>query len=275
MNLTSLLLEHIWWLIPLLVISAILKSPSFKGFSGEMYIRNSAKYFLDRSIYHAVHNVTLATPDGTTQIDHIFVSQYGVFVIETKNYSGWILGGEKQKMWKHKLYKTTYEFQNPLHQNYKHLKALENTLNISSDKLHSVIVFVGGSTFKTRLPPNVRTAATFISYIKSKKVPILSVAEVQNILKVIQSERLSPSFNTHRQHVKNLQARFNTSPPKRCPKCGSEMVLKTIKTGKNAGKQVWGCSQFAKCSLEMQTSNSAKTYNTNNVVPFRRPSQDN
>ncbi|WP_081987141.1 nuclease-related domain-containing protein [Methylotenera sp. G11] len=275
MDLTSQLLEHIWWVIPLMIISAILKSPSFKGFAGEIYIRNSAKYFLDKSTYHAVHNVTLATPDGTTQIDHIFVSEYGVFVVETKNYSGWIFGDEKQSMWTQKLYKKTYKFQNPLHQNYKHLKALESSLSISSDKFHSVIIFVGGSTFKTRPPPNVRTAATFISYIKSKKVPILSLTEVQNILRIIQTERLSPSFNTHREHVNNLQARFNTASPRLCPKCGSKMVLRTTKAGENAGKQFWGCSQFPKCRLKMQTSNSAEIQNTHNVVPFRRPSQDN
>jgi len=275
MDLTSQLLEHIWWVIPLLIISAILKSATFKGFAGEMYIRNSAKYFLDKSIYHAVHNVTLATPDGTTQIDHIFVSEYGVFVVETKNYSGWILGDEKQSMWTQKLYKKSYKFQNPLHQNYKHLKSLESTLNISSDKLHSIIVFVGGSTFKTRPPPNVRTAATFISYIKSKKIPILSVTEVQDILRIIQAERLSPSFNTHRQHISNLQARFDTPSYRRCPKCGGKMVLRTIKAGENAGKEFWGCSQFPKCRFKMQTSHSAKIQNIHNVVPFRRPSQDN
>ena len=36
-------------------------------------------------------------PDGTTQIDHIFVSHYGVFVVETKNTSGWIFGNERDR----------------------------------------------------------------------------------------------------------------------------------------------------------------------------------
>jgi len=40
--------------------------------------------FLAKDKYNLIHNVTLLTEDGTTQIDHIVVSQYGVFVIETK-----------------------------------------------------------------------------------------------------------------------------------------------------------------------------------------------
>ena len=121
--------DRIWWLVPLLIIVIFLKTPWFKGLFGEWLVKVSAKYFLDKSIYHAVHNVTLITPDGSTQIDHIFVSQYGVFVVETKNYSGWIFGSENQPMWTQKLFKVTNKFQNPLRQNYKHLKALEAALN--------------------------------------------------------------------------------------------------------------------------------------------------
>jgi len=251
MDFNSQLLE-LWWVIPLLFIAALLKSPSVKGFFGELYIRGSAKYFLDKSIYHAVHNVTFETLDGTTQIDHIFVSQYGIFVVEAKNYSGWIYGDESKTTWTQKLYKKTYRFQNPLHQNYKHLKTLENTLKISSDKLHSIVVFVGDSTFKTRMPPNVVTAATYVSYIKSIKVPMISSAEVQDILSVIQNKRLSPTFSTNRQHVRNLQARFDGTIPMHCPKCGGSLILRTIKAGESAGKQFWGCSQFPKCHYKMQ-----------------------
>jgi len=48
----------------------------------------AAKFFLDKNIYTLFKNVTLPTEDGTTQIDHVIVSRYGVFVIETKNMKG-------------------------------------------------------------------------------------------------------------------------------------------------------------------------------------------
>ncbi|WP_163009979.1 nuclease-related domain-containing protein, partial [Pseudomonas viridiflava] len=99
--------------------------------------------------------VTLDTADGTTQIDHVFISPFGIFVLETKNMSGWIFGREKQPQWTQKIYRRTYKFQNPLRQNYKHLKALEATLGVSLEHLHSVVSFVGESTFKTAMPANV------------------------------------------------------------------------------------------------------------------------
>ncbi len=40
---------------------------------------------LDERTYRRLHNVTLNTPDGTTQVDHVFLSPYGIFVLETKN----------------------------------------------------------------------------------------------------------------------------------------------------------------------------------------------
>ncbi len=70
----------------------------------------------------------LTLPDGegaTTQIDHLLLSPFGVFVIETKNYKGWIFGSERQKQWTQKIYKKSFKFQNPIHQNYKHMKVLE------------------------------------------------------------------------------------------------------------------------------------------------------
>ncbi|HWQ91037.1 MAG TPA: DUF2726 domain-containing protein [Clostridia bacterium] len=32
-----------------------------------------------------------------------------------------------------------------------------------------------------------------------------------------------------------------------CPKCGSKMILRTAKSGANAGGQFWGCSNFPRC----------------------------
>lgn len=248
MNPTLIILfDKLWWVLPIIIAISILKSPWFKGLLGEWLVKISAKYLLDKSIYHAVHNVTLETSDGTTQIDHVFVSKFGVFVVETKNYSGWIFGGEHQTTWTQKIYKTTNKFQNPLRQNYKHIKALEAALNIPAEHLNSVIVFVGGSTFKTDMPANVTYAGGYIRYIKSFTRNIIDENEIAEILRLLESRRLKPSFQTNREHVKSLQARLENNHSKTCPKCGSEMVLRTTKSGTNAGKQFWGCSKFPKC----------------------------
>jgi predicted RNA-binding Zn-ribbon protein involved in translation (DUF1610 family) len=246
-NILGVLIEKLWWLFPVIIAISIFKTPWFKGLIGEWLVKVSANYFLDKTTYHAVHNVTLETPDGTTQIDHVFISKFGVFVVETKNYSGWIFGGENQPTWTQKIYKTTNKFQNPLRQNYKHLKALEAALDIPFAHLESVIVFVGGSTFKTEMPANVTYAGGYIRHIKSFTHVVINQSRVEELFKVIQTCKLKPSLKTNREHVKNLEARLTNHTSKACPKCGSEMILRTTKSGENAGKQFWGCSQFPRC----------------------------
>ena len=73
------------FLIPFGILVAILKSSWLKGVVGEIIVNLLAKWSLDKKKYHLLKNVTLPTIDGTTQIDHIIVSIYGVFVVETKN----------------------------------------------------------------------------------------------------------------------------------------------------------------------------------------------
>ena len=92
-------IKPILWALPFIVIIGLLKTPKVKGIFGEAFVKLLAKFKLPADVYIPIHNVTLPTPDGTTQIDHIFVSEFGVFVVETKNMKGWIFGGENQAQW--------------------------------------------------------------------------------------------------------------------------------------------------------------------------------
>ncbi|MDN3555529.1 nuclease-related domain-containing protein [Halomonas maura] len=242
-------IRMLWWLIPVLILIGFLKSPWFKGIVGETLVKIVAKFRLPAETYYQVHNVTLPTPDGTTQIDHIFVSRFGIFVVETKNMKGWIFGSEKQAQWTQKVYRKSFRFQNPLRQNYKHAKALEAALDVPSDAIHSVVVFTGNSTFKSKMPANVTIGGGYVNYIKSFREAVLSEAQVQDALEQIQTGRLAPSRETHRQHVAQLKARSGPSAERKCPKCGSSMVLRTAKRGESAGKQFWGCSAYPQCRV--------------------------
>ena len=85
------MLKPLLWLLPLVVASGILKSPQFKGWLGERKVRTLVRQHLDPSVYREFHNLTLRDEFGdTTQIDHVYVSHYGVFVIETKHMGHWI-----------------------------------------------------------------------------------------------------------------------------------------------------------------------------------------
>ncbi|TAA41888.1 nuclease [Corallincola spongiicola] len=236
-----------WWLIPLFLFAAVVKSPWFKGILGEALVKVAAKLRLPKETYIPLHNVTLPTEDGTTQIDHIFVSRFGIFVVETKNMRGWIFGSEKQATWTQKIYRQSFKFQNPLRQNYKHVKTIEAALNIPADTIHSVVAFVGDCTLKTDMPANVTQNAGFIRYIKSFTQPVFTEAEVQSLVDQIQAGRLTPSFRTNRQHVANLKSRESNKPEKQCPRCGAAMVLRKAKRGANAGNEFWGCGDYPKC----------------------------
>ena len=238
-----------------------MKSACFKGFIkgmlGEWQVNLLIKFFLDNNEYHLIKNVTLPTfidgkKHGTTQIDHIIVSKYGIFVVETKNMKGWIFDSENQKQWTQQIFKHKSKFQNPLHQNYKHVKTLEDLLlticNAKNDCVFSVIIFIGDSTFKTKMPENVRFARGGIEYIKSKTDIVFNAEEVTNIIEQIESGRLERSINTNRQHVKHVKEIVKEkSDTKSCSRCNSDMVLRKAIKGKNAGNEFWGCSAFPIC----------------------------
>ena len=243
-------ISRFWFVIPVLFLAAIIKAPWFKGLMGEFVVNLSTKFLLDKNQYRLIKNVTLPSEDGTTQIDHIIVSVFGVFVVETKNMKGWIFGGQNQRTWTQKIYKHSNKFQNPLHQNYKHVKTLESLLGLSDRQVHSVIVFVGESTFKTEMPENVTHGRGYARYIKSKKEPVLTESEVNDIAEKIEAGRLTRSFKTNRdhvKHVKNIVAEKEKPSAPSCPECSSPMVMRKARRGKNSGKKFWGCKKYPQC----------------------------
>ena len=209
---------------------------------GELRVRATIRRRLKGREYSSLHDLTLPTLDGTTQIDHVIVSRFGLFVIETKDLTGWIFGGERSRRWTQVIFGKRYRFQNPLQQNYKHLKAVENLLGLESRCLHSVVVFVGHSEFKTMMPPNVLERPRLISYIRSKTDVLLSDAQVEEAIRILKEHR--SNSRTRRRHIRNL--RKNQRNPI-CPRCGNAMVLRTATKGPNSGGQFWGCSGFPGC----------------------------
>jgi hypothetical protein len=215
----------------------------FKGFIGEFQGKMAGKFFLDEKVYRSVHNVTLPEKDGSTQIDHVIVSPFGIFVVETKNYKGWIFGNERDAQWTQSLFGKKSRFQNPLRQNSRHIAALSEFLGLPHERFHSVVMFWGDCEIKTPMPPNVLKSG-YASYMKSKTDVMFNETEIVEIVDAIQRGRLPATWKTHREHVASLQQR-HTSP--NCPNCGSALVERTVKSGAKAGKAFMGCSGFPKC----------------------------
>ena len=163
-------LSGIFWIfllvIPLLLLKALLQNPKVKGRIGERAVRSVIGKDLDEETYIEFHDLIIPSRSSTTQIDHIYVSVFGIFVIETKNYTGWIFGSEKQSKWTQVVYKQKHYFQNPLRQNYAHIKALSELLQLPEEKFHSMVVFLGDCELKTQMPPNVCRIRQAASYIR-------------------------------------------------------------------------------------------------------------
>lgn len=89
---------------------------------------------LPKDRYRVINNLLLRTSSGsTTQVDHIVISQYGIFVIETKFYKGWIYGGENSEFWTQNIYGNKYTLRNPILQNAGHVRALKHLLKDFGD----------------------------------------------------------------------------------------------------------------------------------------------
>ena len=215
-----------------------------KGWVGEVQGTLAKKLLLDSETYIDLNNVTIPISNGTTQIDHVIVSRYGIFVVETKNMDGWIFGDEKSHQWTQSIFGKKFKFQNPLHQNYRHTKTISDFLGIDHDKIFSMVMFWGECEFKTPLPSNVMTSG-YATYIKKHTAVLFSDQEVQEIASAIKDGMLPKSWATRKQHVASLKERFSSITT--CPKCGSALVLRTAKSGANAGSQFYGCTKYPAC----------------------------
>ena len=215
----------------------------FKGWFGEKVTGFNLWLSLDKRTYRRVHNIIIPSKNGTTQIYHLIISPYGLFIIETKNRKGWIFGTAESKNWTQVTFHAKYSFQNPLRQTYRQKKVLAEFLGINESVIQTVIYFVGDSAFKTPIPENVLNSG-LARYIKRYRSTLLSEDSIDNIEYQLK-DHMTWSSLTNRDHVRSLKQRHQSNS--HCPKCGSELVIRTAKQGPNAGPQFYGCSSYPKC----------------------------
>lgn len=173
-------------IIAVMATAAMFASRKQAGKRGGRRTRKIAETLLDAKTYHQMHDLTLETKDGTVQIDHVIVSPFGVFVIETMDMDGTILGKAFDPDWTQKFKGETIKFPNPLKPNFNRKLALSGVLKIGEDKLFSVIAFTGNSTFEIAMPDNVTKGMDFVNYIKSKDAVLIEANEVPGIVAKIQ-----------------------------------------------------------------------------------------
>lgn len=216
---------------------------SLRGWFGEKKTTFSMWLSLDKHVYRRFHDVIIPSKNGTTQIDHLLVSPHGVFIIETKNKKGWIFGSGDQPKWTQSIYGKKYSFQNPLRQTFRQKKILSEYLQIDESTIQTVVFFVGDCKFKTHLPNNVLNSRIG-KYIKQFKQQILTPLEIDAIVGKLETH-MSESSLTTKDHIRSLRERHSSTTV--CPKCGSNLVVRTARKGTNAGSTFLGCENYPRC----------------------------
>lgn len=214
-----------------------------RGWIGEKKTSFKLWLWLSGTKYRKFNNVIVPSSNGTTQIDHILVSEYGIFIIETKNKKGWIYGSKDQTKWTQTLYNTKYQFQNPIRQTFRQKKVLSEFLSVSENKINDVVYFVGSCKFKTELPSNVIKSGLgrYIKRFKKKPLKTHDVQRITNLLK----KHISDNKYSNRDHRQSLKKRHSSKTI--CPKCGSHLVMRVAINGATAGSNFLGCTNYPKC----------------------------
>ena len=191
------------------VLVAVFK-PRIKGFMGEAFVNIGALHRLNPSKYQVFKDLYLPRPDGlgTTQTDHVVVSPYGIFVIETKNMSGWVFGSEDDRKWTQSFPSgRKVQFLNPLHQNELHIQALSAFLSLPREVFHSMVFFTGKAEMKTAMPASVLTTG-FKSSIEAHAEEVLSNEEARLAChQLIILTSTTKKFRARREQLEALASR--------------------------------------------------------------------
>lgn len=218
--------------------------PNIKGFIGEQIVSGELRQLPEKE-YRVLNDVLLKSEYGTTQIDHVIVSVYGIFVVETKNYKGWITGSEFSENWTKNMFGKKYSFRNPIKQNFAHIKVLQDITNFSHDKFIPIVVFSGNATIKVKTNSPVIYMRELKQTIEKFRERKLGESDVAFWTEVIQKNAITDR-KARRQHVKAVQEKIADNRNKVgngiCPKCGGMLLKRKGKYG-----FFTGCSNYPKC----------------------------
>ncbi len=162
-------------------------------------------------LYHLINNITLPTSEGSTQIDHVLITDTAIFVIETKHYQGWIFGGPNQKQWTQTIYRKKSRFQNPLSQNDGHIQALRQLFKLPSESFVNLVVFSGAASLKTEMGESVIQLKDLISYISAFRPTIFDERKISYIVGRIEMKRLQRSIETDEYHINRLASKYSNT----------------------------------------------------------------
>lgn len=200
--------------------------------------------------YVVYNDIVISSHGHSSQIDHLVVSPFGIFVIETKSHKGLIYGGENAEYWTQNIWGRKYQLYNPLLQNEGHITALKRLLQLVNSCYIPIVVFTNATNVSVSTNRNVISHWQLLSTIRHYKDVVIEDPQIESICLTL-NKSISKGRNSnknHRQYAK-FQARrsresINNS---RCPRCGGKIVLRHGKYG-----EFYGCSNYPNCHFTMK-----------------------
>jgi hypothetical protein len=220
--------------------------PEYIGKRGERRVCSTLDKLSDE--YNILNDIMLRTKNGRTiQIDHIVVSPYGIFVIETKNYQGIIIGNGNADEWTQNIWGNEYTFYNPVRQNYAHIAVLKQILSVTTHhNIHNIVTFPNGTILNVfNISEYVVQNFNLCSTIEIYKDKVFSDQDIDNIISAIRKLDITDEESRvdHVSEVRQIQKRYDELVMSNiCPRCGGSLVKREGKYG-----CFYGCSNYPKC----------------------------
>ncbi len=220
----------------------LLQSSRGKGWIGEQIVKIVIGKTKEGKKY-VINDLRLkVSEDRTSQIDHVLINEKGIFVIETKNYSGRIYGKESQLEWTQVLNygKVKNKLYNPVKQNKTHVYHISNML---SERLpiFSAVVFIQGNTQYIE-SENVYSLKGLKRLISQEGKNVLSIAQMQTAYNELSGA--NDQSISLREHVENIENMRQNIQDGICPRCGKKMVVRHGKSG-----DFMGCTGYPECKF--------------------------
>ena len=210
---------------------------------------------LPKDEYIVLNDLMLPTSYGTTQLDHVVLSLYGVYVIETKNYTGTLIGNEKSEQWEQNINGFMYKTANALRQNKAHISTVRSHASVQANvPIHNIVVFANATKFDifheegeviyiNDLIPTIMRLRSVEPFYTQEQVQIKA-----NLLleKNITDPELRKQHNQAANAAKyERRAKIESGI---CPRCGGQLVIREGKYG-----QFYGCSNYPKCDFNVKS----------------------
>ena len=174
------------------------KNTPVKQFISRFAVNVRADCSLDESVYHEFRGLDIYRDGQHEQIDYVYVSCFGIFVVATPNYQGRIWGDDGNGMWTQKFHKSKTLFPNPLLKNQQYIRILSEKLHLPTRASSSGVGFPGNCQFQTMMPDNVTEDSDFAEYISQYTEVVLMPEEVKQIREVLEGYEFDLVFNRQR-----------------------------------------------------------------------------